>query len=253
MHPDELPVRISDHAVSAALWTAGLGWMVPMMVTMMGLALVAHPRKYDWLSRIYCRGQVKLTGAQWEAVVDPAVLPDTPYLFAQNHVNLLDHVTLYPATPHFKQGLELEEHFRIPVYGWFMKSRGTIPVRRGRGGQSPEILQHMRDEIGRGHSILAFPEGTRTLDGRVGDFRRGVFFIARDLGIPVVPVSVTGMYNVLRKGSMVMRPRQKVTVYCDAPIETAGTTDAGIGDLAARVRSVMAARVDAYWDGADAG
>jgi len=236
-------------AVSAGMWAAGLAWMVPMMALMMGLAVFVEPRRYDWLSRIYCRGQLLLTGARWRAVVDPAVREDQAYLFAQHHVNLLDHVTLYCATPHFKQGVELEEHFDIPVYGWFMKSRGTIPVRRGSQGQSQRIMDHMRSEVERGHSILAFPEGTRTVDGRVGDFRKGTFFIARDLGIPIVPVAVTGMFQVLRKGSWIMRPGFEVTVFCDAPIQTAGLSDDEIPALAERVRQVVADRVDAYWEG----
>jgi 1-acyl-sn-glycerol-3-phosphate acyltransferase len=249
-HPDELPVGVVDRFVSAGLWGAGLAWMIPMMTGMMGLATVMHPKRYDGLSRVYCRGQVALTGATWRSVVHPSVDPNRPYLFAQNHVNLLDHVTLYPATPHFKQGLELESHFKIPVYGWFMRSRGTIPVRPGSQGQTPEIMERMRAEVARGHSILAFPEGTRTLDGRVGTFRKGVFFIARDLGLPVVPVAVTGMYNVLRKGSALMRPGWTVTVHCEAPIETAHLTDDEIPALAQRVQDVVAARVDAWWEGA---
>jgi len=242
-----MPVTLADRAVSLGLWTTGLGWLVPMMTGMFALSMVVSPRRTDWLNRVYCLGQMRAVGAKWRAVVDPAVDPERPYLFAQNHVNLLDHVSLYPATPHFKQGLELESHFKIPVYGWFMKARGTIGVRGGKQGQSPEIMENMREEIGRGHSILAFPEGTRTLDGRLGDFRKGVFYIARDLGIPIVPVSVTGMYGVLRKGSSIMRPG-KVTVFVDAPIETTGVTDDEIADLADSVRQVMAARIDAWWE-----
>lgn len=250
-HPDELPVTWKDRAVSVGLWTAGLAWMIPMMTGMMALSMVIHPKRYDGLSRIYCRGQLALTGCRWRAVVDPAVEPDRPYLFAQNHVNLLDHVTLYPATPHFKQGLELESHFKIPVYGWFMRARGTIPVRPGRAGQTPEIMERMRQEVAAGHSILAFPEGTRTRDGRVGPYRKGVFFIARDLGLPVVPVAVTGMYNVLRKGSALMRPGWDVTVYVERPIPTAHLRDDEIPALAEQVRQVAAARVDRYWRGDD--
>ncbi len=242
-----MPVTLADRAVSAGLWTTGLGWLVPMMSSMFALSMVVPPIRTDWLNRLYCRGQMAAVGATWRAVVDPSVDPNTPYMFAQNHVNLLDHVSLYPATPHFKQGLELESHFKIPVYGWFMKARGTIGVRSGKQGQTPEIMDNMRAEIELGHSILAFPEGTRTVDGRVGDFRKGVFFIARDLGIPIVPVAVCGMYGVLRKGSSIMRPGQQVTVYVDAPIETKGVSDDGIEELAERVRRVMAARVDAWW------
>lgn len=235
---------MTERAVSVALWTAGLAWLVPMMSAMMALGAVISPKRTDWFSRIYCRGQVALSGASWRAVVDPAVDPEQPYMFMQNHVNLLDHVSMYNATPHFKQGLELEDHFKIPVYGWFMKSRGTIPVRRGSQGQTKEIMAHMRGEMEQGNSILAFPEGTRTLTGQVGKLRKGVFYIARDLGIPIVPTTVVGMYDVLRKGSMIMRAGKQVVVYCDAPIETAGRTDREMREIMGQVKAVMAARLE---------
>lgn len=244
------PVRKRDFLTSAALWGAGVGWLAPMLGTLGVLnATVLPPSRSEWLNRVYCRGQVALTGSTWRAVVDPVVHGTTPYMFCQNHTNLLDHVTLYNATSHFKQGLELESHFKIPFYGWFMRARGTIPVRRGKEGQTPEIMDRMRSEIAKGHSILAFPEGHRTTDGRVGPFRRGVFFIARDLGIPIAPVAVTGMYRVMRKGSWLIRPGYNVTVYVDAPIETAGIPDSGIPALAEHVREVIRTRVDAYWRG----
>lgn len=249
------PPTARDRVVSVALWTAGVCWLVPMMTTMMAAALVVPPDRTQWLSRLYCRGQVALTGARWRAVVDPAVEATRPYLFACNHVNLLDHVTMYNATPHFKQGLELESHFRIPVYGWFMRQRGTIPVRSRRtgprapgadGGQLSELREHFRREVVRGHSVLAFPEGTRTRDGRVGPFRRGVFTIARDLGLPVVPVAVTGMYEILRAGSAILRPGREVTVFCDAPLDPTGLSDDEVAAFADRVQAVVAARVDAH-------
>ena len=120
-----------DKAIAVVLWWLGLCWLVPVMTVMMVLAFIVHPEKTEWLSRLYCRGQVFVTGSRWRAEVDPAVDPQATYLFAQNHINLLDHVTMYPATPHFKQGIELESHFKIPIYGWFMKQRGTLAVRRG--------------------------------------------------------------------------------------------------------------------------
>ncbi|MCA9490682.1 MAG: 1-acyl-sn-glycerol-3-phosphate acyltransferase [Myxococcales bacterium] len=247
--PWDAPPRLRDHVVSAALWTAGVSWLVPVMGAMMASNLVLPPDRTEWLSRLYCRGQVRMTGARWRSVVDPAVDPQRTYLFASNHVNLLDHVTMYDATPHFKQGLELESHFKIPVYGWFMRQRGTIPVKRRKdGGQQDELREHFRRELDLGHSILAFPEGTRTRDGRVGPFRKGVFFMARDLGLPVVPVSVTGMYEILRAGSGRMRRGRQVTVYCDAPLDPTGLSDEEIDGFAERVRGVIAGRVDAHLD-----
>ena len=235
--------------IAVGLWVLGLLWLVPMLFGMMLLSLVVPPWKTDWLNRLYCRGQLFLTGCKWRTEVHPDVDPNTPYLFAQNHINHFDHVVLYNATPHFKQGLELESHFSYPFYGWFMKSRGTIPVRKGSEGQTPEIMNRMRHEIAQNHSILAFPEGTRTRTGRVGTFRKGVFFIARDLGIPVVPVSVTGMYDVMRKGSWLIRPGYTVTVHVGKPIPTEGLLDAEIASFAKRVQAEVANPINAYWDG----
>jgi 1-acyl-sn-glycerol-3-phosphate acyltransferase len=241
------PDTWKDYALGGALWAAGLGWLVPMMGLQMALYRVSDPRKLQWLERLYTRGQVALTGSRWRAVVDPAIDPSRPYAFFQNHVNHLDHCTLYCATPHFKQGIELEDHFRYPVYGAYMKGRGTIPVRRGDAGQLRQLVQRMREELSRGSSLLVFPEGTRTLDGHLGELQPGMFRLVQQLGVPIVPVTVTGMYRVMRKGSYLIRPGYDVTVYCDAPIETAGTSRRDAADLVDRVRSVMQGRLDAYW------
>ena len=242
--PPDTPI---DYAVATALWTVGVAWLVPMM----GLQMVAHrlvgPERVQWLERLYTRGQVVLTGSRWHSHVDPAIDPKRAYMFFQNHVNHLDHCTMYAATPHFKQGVELEDHFRYPVYGAFMRSRGTLPVRRGSPRDYVRLRDQMRDELVRGHSLLLFPEGTRTKTGRLGEFQQGVFRMAVELQAPIVPVTVTGMYRVMRKGSPLIRPGHDVTVYCDAPIETQGLRRKQLPEVIAAVRDAMNRRLDAYW------
>ncbi len=234
--------------VGAAMWVPGLAWLVPMMGTMIGLQTVLSPERLDPVNRLYTRGQIWATGTRLRNVVDPRVDPATPYLFCANHTNLLDHATFYAGTPHFKQGVELEEHFRLPVYGWFMRQRGTIPVKK-RAGSARRALEELaagiEQEVARGHSLLVFPEGTRTLDGRVGRFQSGIFRIAIQLGLPVVPTAAAGMFEVMRKGSYRISPGRAVTVYFDAPIETTGLSSKDAPALAKRVRDQVAARVDA--------
>jgi 1-acyl-sn-glycerol-3-phosphate acyltransferase len=180
-------------------------------------------------------------------VVHERVDPQRAYVFMQNHVNHLDHCTLYCATPHFKQGVELEDHFRYPVYGAYMRRRGTIPVRRGDVGGLRQLLERMREELSGGHSLLIFPEGTRTVTGHLGELQPGLFRIVQQLGAPIVPVTVTGMYRVMRKGSYLIRPGHEITVYCDEPIETSGLSRRDVPALVERVRATMQARLDAYW------
>jgi 1-acyl-sn-glycerol-3-phosphate acyltransferase len=235
-----------DRAVSALLWGASLSLAAPVLPAMTLGCLLLGPDRTMPLQRFYSKWALRITGSRWRAVVHPKVDPSRAYLFAHNHTNHFDFILMHNATPHYKQGVELEEHFKIPFYGWFMKARGGIPVKRGQKGQSPEVLAHARREVDAGHAILVFPEGTRTVDGRVGRFRTGSFFIARDLGIPVCPVAVTGAFELMRKGSLMLRPAE-LTVYVDEPIETAGLSDDEVVALADRVQATVAGRIDAFW------
>jgi 1-acyl-sn-glycerol-3-phosphate acyltransferase len=241
-----------DYALSSALWAAGIAWLVPMMGAQMALYRLLPPERLQWLERLYTRGQIALTGSRWRAEVHPSIDPKRAYVFMQNHVNHLDHCTLYAATPHFKQGVELEEHFRYPVYGAYMRSRGTIPVRRGDVAGLRMLLEGMRAELAAGHSLLIFPEGTRTVTGHLGELQPGLFRIVQQLGAPIVPVTVTGMYRVMRKGSYLIRPGHQVTVYCDEPIETAGLSRRDVPALVERVSGAMQGRLDTYWCGVSA-
>lgn len=241
-----------DRARSVALWAANVSWLVPWSSAMLLMNKTIGPERIQPLSRWFCAGQIAMTGSSWRAVVDPAVRDDEPYVFAQNHVNHFDFVTMHNATPHFKQGIELESHFDYPFYGWFMKSRGTIAVPTDRTNRTELLRARMAREIDANHSILAFPEGTRTQDGRVGKFRRGIFYIARDLGLKVVPTAVTGMHEVMRKGSLRMRPGN-VTVYCDAPVDFRGLSDEDVPAQVERVRNDIAHRVNEHMDGGNNG
>ena len=246
------PHRVSalDRVRSAALWGQGLAWLLPWTSSLIALNRTLGADKIQAANRLFCTGMLKSTGAKWKAVVDPAVKDDETYVFAQNHVNHLDFVTMHNATPHFKQGIELESHFRYPFYGWFMSSRGTIAVPVARKHRLQRVREQMEAEVAKKHSILVFPEGTRTPNGRVGAFRHGTFMMARDLGLKVVPTAVTGMFEVMRKGSLVLKPGE-VTVYCDAPVDFTGLSNVEVKEQAERVRAQVASRVDAhiaeYW------
>lgn len=236
-----------DVLVAVLLWLVGLAWLVPVMGLLMLLHRTIGVDRVQWLERLYCRGQIFFTGTRWRSVVDPAIDPARAYVFVQNHTSHLDHCAMYCATPHLKQGVELASHFDYPIYGPFMRGRGTIPVDPGNPKALRDLVKRMRAELAGGHSLLVFPEGTRTLDGRLGPFREGTLRIVLGLGAPIVPVTVTGLYRVMRKGSSLIRPGHRITVYCDAPIETKDLTRSDLPVLVEQVRAAMNAHLDAYW------
>ena len=233
-----------DHLLSVPIWIASLLWFAPMALSMTLLTLFVNPDRTDWLSRLFCRVQLILLGVKIETHCHPDVVPGQTYLFVQNHTNHFDFVVAYNATPHFKQGMELASHFRYPIYGWFMKARGTIPVDPGRDDQLDFLRARMREEIQAGHSLLAFPEASRTLDGKVGRFRKGVFRLARDLNLSVVPVAVAGPWHIMRKGSLLIKPGRKLTIHIGKPKETASLDNQQLNRLIQATRHYIAGFVD---------
>ena len=230
---------------SVVIWILAGGFLVLALSFLTVLYQFIKPDRVQFLERLYCRFQLALTFNKQTHHVNPGIDPDTQYLFIQNHTSHLDHVAMYTATPHFKQGIELESHFDYPFYGWFMKARGTIPVPKNRAGALEALRRAVRSEVQSGHSILGFPEGHRTLTGEVGRFHDGLFQIAVELGVPVVPVAVTGLYDVLHKGSLIIRPGNEIIVYVDEPISTQGMSTDDVPELRNRVHDSISERVEA--------
>jgi len=240
-----------DRIVSLLIWVLAGGFLVLALSCLTILYQFVKPDRVQPLERLYCRIQLALTFNRQTHTVHPDVDSDAQYIFIQNHSSHLDHVAMYTATPHFKQGIELESHFDYPFYGWFMKARGTIPVLRDRAGALDALREAVRAEVDVRHSILGFPEGHRTKTGQVGPFYDGLFRVAIELGVPVVPVAVTGLFEVLHKGSLVIRPGNEIAVYVEEPIATEALTKDDIASLRDRVRNTIAARVDAHLSAID--
>ncbi|MGB5522182.1 MAG: lysophospholipid acyltransferase family protein [Polyangiales bacterium] len=240
-----------DRIVSLLIWVLAGGFLVLALLFLTILYQFVKPDRVQPLERLYCRLQLALTFNRQTHRVHPDVDSGAEYIFIQNHSSHLDHVAMYTATPHFKQGIELESHFDYPFYGWFMKARGTIPVPRDRARAREALREAVRAELDAGHSILGFPEGHRTKTGRVGPFYEGLFRIAIELGVPIVPVAVTGLFEVLHKGSLVIRPGNEIAVYVEEPIATKALTEDDIAGLRDRVRDAIACRVDAHFAAID--
>lgn len=239
---------LRDRLVSIFLWWIGALWAIPTMTILAVLWTIMDVKKTEWLTRIQCRVQVALTGCRLRSYVHPDVDDDTPYLFLQNHTNHFDYATMAYETKHYLQGVELEKHFKYPVYGWFMKARGTVPIKQGKPSANRNLTKLMKAELDKGMSILMFPEGTRTLDGHLGKLRRGAFHMAIELGAPIVPVAVTGMYETMRKGSLIIRPGFEVTVYIEKPIPTEGLQKKDVPELMEKVRLILHQRIEKYWE-----
>jgi 1-acyl-sn-glycerol-3-phosphate acyltransferase len=208
---------------SALLWAVGWAHMGVCGLSLAVLGRLFGPRRIDHLTRVFCLNVLRLGGARYRFRRSPKVTSDRVYVFVANHVNLFDAFALHPAIPVYVRGLELESHFRIPAYGWMMKSLGTIPVPEAK---TPSGLRKMWQRAGEalraGTSLMIFPEGSRTHDGSLLPFRDGAFRIAEQAGVPVVPVTIAGSFTLHHRNTWLLKPAIVVTVH--DPIEP-GTDD----------------------------
>jgi 1-acyl-sn-glycerol-3-phosphate acyltransferase len=172
-----------------------------------------------------------------EIIYDPDFDPERRSMFCQNHVNLMDAHAACASIPHPFCGLMNAWQFHVPAYGWIMRLAEGIPVSKG-ANRYRGVAAHCRDRIARGLSILVFPEAHRTRDGKVQEFKKGVFLMARDAGMPVVPLATRGMFELNRKGTWLFTPG-KVTVYVGAQIETAGLSTNDLRKVIARTEKIV--------------
>lgn len=178
-----------------------------------------------------------------KTIEDPGYRRDVVSMFMQNHVTMLDGCTATAAIRVPLCGLENAAHLKVPGYGWIMRCANAIAVDRKDPRMRAGIRTAIHDRITRGINVLTFPEGHRTLDGKLRPFKRGVFRMAVEAGIPVSPIAVRGAYKMMPKGSFTVRPSQ-VEVYIAPQIETKDLTLKDLPALMERVKTVMEAFIE---------
>src|SRR5712692_9801589 len=139
--------------------------------------------------------------------------------------------------------------FRIPLLGWQMSIAGDVPIVRGDKTSARQAIQQLRDRLDRRLSVLFFPEGTRSADGTLAEFREGAFRLAIEAGVDVLPLAIVGAEGSLPKHSFVFQPAAATLVVLD-PEPTAGLSAGDAPQLAQRVRqrigeAIRAIREDA--------
>ncbi len=162
-----------------------------------------------------------------------------PVLLVTNHQSHLDPVLVGIACPRQMGALARHDLFIGPL-GWLIRSLGAVPIDRRRGGVAgfKATLEMLR----RGKTMLVFPEGTRTTDGRLQPFHSGFCVLARRSGATIVPVALDGAYAAMPRGSIFPRPVPVRLQFC-RPLtsqEMAALTDDQVAELVAqRIRDAL--------------
>lgn len=229
---------------SALLWAAsGIHFAIAGSVLVV-FGLCVDRRKFDFLNRSFFRNILRIAGVTFEVIRSPGFDPKRTSIFICNHVNIFDPFVIYSAIPQFVRGFELESHFKVPIYGWMMGWFGNVPVPDAPSREGLAVMSgRAKAALDSGTSLIAFAEGSRTRDGHVKEFKKGIFSLAQKYGVPIVPMSIVGSYEFFRTGHWVLHPG-KITVYLHDTIDTAEIGRTEIEALRKRVHEIVSAPVE---------
>ncbi|MBK9167860.1 MAG: 1-acyl-sn-glycerol-3-phosphate acyltransferase [Bryobacterales bacterium] len=178
-----------------------------------------HRLAVRWAHMLLSIARVRVTVEGLEKLV-----PGESYVFAANHASYMDTPVILSALPVEFRFLAKEGLFQIPLLGTHLDRAGHLPVVRDNPRASLRSMSDAARIISdRDISVLVFPEGGRTPDGEVHEFKEGVAYIAIKAGVRVVPVALTGTREVLRMHSLNLRPHP-VGIIIGDPIDTSGLT-----------------------------
>ncbi len=169
--------------------------------------------------------------------------PEQTYIFAGNHTSQFDIYAFQGYFPHDFRWVAKKELFNIPLFGYTMRKVNYIPIDRSRGRAAARSLTSAARRIAAGTSVLIFPEGTRSPDGRLRPFKTGAIMLAIKAGVPLVPLGFNGTHEVLPKGRLVAN-RGDITIRIGTPIPTSGYTAKDKQELALLLQQRVAELLD---------
>jgi 1-acyl-sn-glycerol-3-phosphate acyltransferase len=195
-------------------------------------------RRQHWCAQVWCRMIARTAGAPVTVVGLEHLEPGRSYVFLSTHQSWMDIPAMLGYLPVQLRIAAKKSLFKIPFMGWHLGRAGHIPIDRGSTERAVESLHRSAAYLRDGVCVFIFPEGTRSPDGTLRDFKKGGFKLAVQAGVPIVPLTIVGSRAVLPRDSIIFRAGP-ITMYVDRPIPTAGKTDADLPELISQVREAM--------------
>jgi 1-acyl-sn-glycerol-3-phosphate acyltransferase len=185
---------------------------------------------------LICNIKVKVIGKE-------NILHGKPQIFMANHQSDFDILIVLASIPVQFRWIAKKELFSIPVFGAAMRSAGSIEIDRHNREKALQSIDEAALRIGKGKSIMTFPEGTRSRDGEIKAFKQGAFHLAIKTGMPIVPVSIIGSGRIMPKRSVRIKPCQ-IKLVIGEPIDVKSFDIEKRHELIEKVRNTIIKNYD---------
>ncbi|MEW6444337.1 MAG: 1-acylglycerol-3-phosphate O-acyltransferase [bacterium] len=219
-------------------------------LTAMLVAAVAGPRAGSRLGGVLWARLNSYFTPMWVQVEGRQnIHPERSYVIVANHQSHYDIFVLYGWLGVDFKWVMKKELRKVPILGVACEKLGHIYIDRSDTQAAIASLQEAKKKIANGTSALFFPEGTRSLSGELLKFKKGAFQMAMDLGLPILPVTITGTREVLPPRTMDLFPG-RVKMQIHPALEPSVYKSGNLEDLMARTRAVIQAGLDRRQPGA---
>lgn len=219
----------------------GLATLFFGSIAIAAAVLRVRGRIYFWCTQQWSRGILWASGTRVVPHGIEQVDWTRPHVLASNHISGYDIFALASALPGPFYFIGKKELDRIPFFGLAWRAAGHISVDRSNRARAIQSLSRAAQKIRReGGTVIIFPEGTRSRTGELLPFKKGAFALAREAGVPVIPVIVSGSDRIQPGGAMRVHPRP-VHLHFGSPIDTTRDASETLDALTLRVRSRMEA------------
>jgi 1-acyl-sn-glycerol-3-phosphate acyltransferase len=192
------------------------------------------------LARLWSRVLLGVPGVTVEMKTHAALDLSRPYIFMPNHASMVDIWAMFVAVPVQFRFIAKKQLGAIPLFGWAMRAGRFIFIDRQNAVSARRSIDEAARRIKSGQSVVIFPEGTRTRDGKLGPFKKGGFHLAVGSGAEIVPVAIRGTRAVMPPGTPFIRAG-KVELELGTPIPTTGLGPQDREALMVKVRGAIAA------------
>jgi len=220
--------RIKARLYTIWCWTGcGLSTAFWATVSILASLLSGTGRIQHFCMRRWSKDNLWLSRARVEIEGLENIDHSRPQLFAANHSGLHDILSLSAHLPIQFRWVAKKSLFNVPFMGWHMSRSGYIPIDRENPREAAKSIAEAAEIIRGGVKAIAFPEGTRSRTGELGQFRSGAFALALRTGVPLVPISLEGSYRVIMPKTLQVNPGTVIRIKIDKPIDLSayGKTD----------------------------
>ena len=173
------------------------------------------------VARVWSRIVLGAPGVKLNVELAGKLDPKRPYVFMANHASMIDIWAVFIGVPLSFRFIAKKQLSFIPLFGWAMGAGRFIFIDRQNAVAARRSIEEAARRIKAGQSVVIFPEGTRTRDGRLGSFKKGGFHLAIDSGAAIVPMAIQGSRQLMPAGSPLIRSGE-VRLKIGEPIPTEG-------------------------------